>query len=313
MKKKTPTIKTQKNRPRLQWNDYDGFCGSQAVQSIGLENGTYISQLLCRKFISEKTGKSIKNAWCLVYPRYEITPGIHTLLDYLHISYELYDTYNKPIPQSKNYINWLKKHINSNHLVISGLFMRNGGLHDEYDHIVVITDIKNNQFILNDFLKTIPHEMQQMDDLKWNEGNMSIINGKKCADLCSQHAFGNFNNCSLKYKYYIPYNECFGCAIIPKDINIHIILIDNFKEPNIIKKDKSIIYKAKLIIKNVKIGKLYEIEKRTQYNIDKLNNFKSFKKFKAKNNIYLTNILIKSNSLTQFKIKEIEKNKFKKK
>lgn len=224
-------------KPRIQWDNDGGYCGSSTIQQIALNYGTYISQDLCRKAIGNE----------------EILLGINAYKVLEELSFE-YDNWNPInfIPQSKKYTQWIKENIKKNYPVMIGVYTRNGN-NKWYDHIIPVTGyISSDDNTNNDYLLFNSCWDNKIYSFKISE----MINTRK-------------NSC-IKKKFSIPKYVNFGCAILgikdPLKITKPVrIITDNNYEPNTLIGEFPVSINGQLEISDLEINKKYIVFRYNNY------------------------------------------------
>lgn len=138
--------------PRYQWGwdsktgeeENDGYCGETSFITAGLANGEYISQYDARQIAvgSQTDGELL------------IGDGSDVALaKAMHLNY---DQWNQPKGSTKDFIAWLTKEVESGHPVAIGMYLNpsmfgeTGPGDPEYDHIVIVTGIKDGKITFCD-------------------------------------------------------------------------------------------------------------------------------------------------------------------
>uniref|UniRef100_A0A7S1U2H4 Peptidase C39-like domain-containing protein n=1 Tax=Phaeomonas parva TaxID=124430 RepID=A0A7S1U2H4_9STRA len=123
-------------RPRHQWTDDGGYCGSLSIQMIGMTYGTYVSEDVVRKAAAPGGGHGDpKNGYEILHT------NIAGALSNLGFAYEQFDYESTPVPQSYAFLGFLKQNL-ANGSPIVWFIMCKGDAHDcyglpnaTYDHI----------------------------------------------------------------------------------------------------------------------------------------------------------------------------------
>jgi len=269
---------------RIQW---DNHCGEQSIQSVALENGIYISQQCSRNYIPDEG--------CLIQDSIDTELGIHSILNKLDIAYTQFINHKKNY-ESKRFLKWINR--NKGKTVIAGLFMKYGGRHDEYDHVVIIKGFKGNRLVIHDFFNEEPQISQPVEEINLSAGQIS-----KSRCKCSHYPQCEIDStCGLKHAYYIPRDYCYGLVIHPKKIKLNLSL-DMNAEPKYIEGERPILYKSILNIEGLQDSKSYTILKSIRFSLREKRKWIAFRTICSTGTGYLIkNIYIKSDSITEFKI-----------
>lgn len=127
---------------RQQWEISGGFCGSLSIQAIAMSYGAYISQREVRRAAGPGGGHGDKQ------DGYEILhTNIGGALDTLKLTHDDWD-YTQPLPQTEEYLSWLKSELASGHPVV-WMIMCKGDGHDtyglaNYDHVEPVWGLFSN-------------------------------------------------------------------------------------------------------------------------------------------------------------------------
>lgn len=131
---------------RHQWPDRDGYCGSASIQMNALSFGTWLSQDVVRKAIT--VGKCQHGGDGNEILHNNVLCALKTL----KFEAEQWDYHNEAIPQNKNYMLWMKKHLIQSHPIVMFIFCKgdshrsHGGEqgYGNYDHIEPVVGILSN-------------------------------------------------------------------------------------------------------------------------------------------------------------------------
>lgn len=127
-------------RPREQWGDSGGYCGSLSIQTAALAKGAYISQDRVRKSAGPGGGHGDK-IW-----GYEILhTNIEPALRKLKLNYEAFDYNTTKKPQNPAFKRFLKSQLAAENPVVWFIYCKGDG-HDvygfaHYDHIEPVLGI----------------------------------------------------------------------------------------------------------------------------------------------------------------------------
>ncbi|MFI5151106.1 MAG: T9SS type A sorting domain-containing protein [Bacteroidia bacterium] len=195
-------------KPRLQWQNANGYCGETSIQMCGLYYGNYISQNLCRtvaggEVLINLNDTAALSAFSFTFSEWD--PSVAT-------------------PQYMNYLDWVKHYLYKKQPVIITVYVQ--GLSDpDYDHI----------FPAIGFTAGSVSTYAGTDQLTYNS----------CFDTTSfTRAFANMYDTrsmagnGATYTYCIPQNVDFGVAVTGiKDPArqcrpVHMV-IDSLDEPNV--------------------------------------------------------------------------------
>lgn len=266
--------------PRLMWHEHNGYCGAAAIQAAVLEHGIYISQLQCRRFVSEMTGQEIEKAECLVHEPWSHEVGIQTILSCLGVKFNQF----RKLWNSRSFIKWVAN--NADRTIISGLMMRNGGFHEDYDHIVLIKGVKENGLVIHDLIDEREIVTSPMKDIL-------------CAPKCCEDGW---EDCKMKNQYGIPSRSCYGLALRSVAESVTIDLGRN-DEPNLVMGEKPVIYDATVSVRGY-YGQFYDIYRSDRTSIMEAKIWKLIGKNLAIGD--KLGVPIKSDSVVDFKVEAIE-------
>ena len=103
-------------KPRIQWMDAGGYCGSLAVQNVALAQGAWISQQQVRNHTVPGGG----------HDEEILATNIDLALQNLKLRAEGWKYKTEPVPQLSGYLAWIKKHL-ANGSGIAWMIMLAGG------------------------------------------------------------------------------------------------------------------------------------------------------------------------------------------
>lgn len=135
--------------PRLQWEEFAGYCGETSMISAGLYYGQYISQYDARLMASDKNQHGSNQLLLGVNDSHAANA---MRLEHACIASQ----------DSKSFMDWVKKNVHSGYPVIIGVFNnenwlygRSGSAGDpEYDHIVPVIGFGSDDPLTEKFKET---------------------------------------------------------------------------------------------------------------------------------------------------------------
>lgn len=141
--------------PRYQWGwdsstqeeENNGYCGETSFITAGLANGEYISQYDAREIAVGHKSKSQTEGQLL------IGDNDQALAKAMHLKYDVWDVDGG---KTSDFITWLTNQVNSGHPVAIGVYLNpsafgeTGPGQPDYDHVVVVTGIKDGKITFCD-------------------------------------------------------------------------------------------------------------------------------------------------------------------
>lgn len=130
--------------PRLQWPDYNGYCGETSVQMSALYYGAWISQYAARAAGggTQKDGQLLL-PFNITDPTFYIGTNLAMGAAALKLDYDWFPSPKEGKSQVKPFLEWTKQHLIAGHPVIMGAYIQDCGGEDDcwdvYDHIMPIT------------------------------------------------------------------------------------------------------------------------------------------------------------------------------
>eukprot|EP00656_Telonema_subtile_P054856 TRINITY_DN8292_c0_g1_i4.p1 TRINITY_DN8292_c0_g1~~TRINITY_DN8292_c0_g1_i4.p1 ORF type:complete len:224 (+),score=50.38 TRINITY_DN8292_c0_g1_i4:48-719(+) len=88
-------------KPRIQWDDAGGYCGSMAIQNVALGKGVWISQQQVRDHTVPGGG----------HDEEILETNVAQALTNLKLKFEGFDYQHQPVPQADAYRAWIKQHL----------------------------------------------------------------------------------------------------------------------------------------------------------------------------------------------------------
>ena len=108
-------------KPRLQWDDAGGYCGSMAIQNVALGVGVWVSQQQVRDATVPGGG----------HDHEILATNIELALTNLRLKFEGFDYKHQPTPQADAYLAWIKRQLVAGHGV-AWMIMLAGGQYPVY-------------------------------------------------------------------------------------------------------------------------------------------------------------------------------------
>lgn len=108
-------------KPRIQWDDAGGYCGSMSVQNVAMAKGVWLSQQQVRDHTSPGGG----------HDEEILATNIDEALRRLKLDYNSWDYKTMPTPQLKGYLGFLKQQLVSGN-PIAWMIMLEGGRYPVY-------------------------------------------------------------------------------------------------------------------------------------------------------------------------------------
>eukprot|EP01065_Artemidia_motanka_P050686 TRINITY_DN8726_c0_g1_i1.p2 TRINITY_DN8726_c0_g1~~TRINITY_DN8726_c0_g1_i1.p2 ORF type:complete len:338 (+),score=134.23 TRINITY_DN8726_c0_g1_i1:61-1074(+) len=108
-------------KPRIQWDDAGGYCGSMAIQNVALIKGAWISQQQVRDHTSPGGG----------HDNEILATNIEEALRNLKLTFEGFDYKHLPTPQADAYRTWIKRQLVAGN-GIAWMIMLKGGQYPVY-------------------------------------------------------------------------------------------------------------------------------------------------------------------------------------
>jgi len=230
---------------RLQWDEWNGYCGECMVQQAALFYGTYVSQWVCRGIINRN-----QNSQLLV------SVNAQRVLKALRLTSVEFDFQNQPHPQFKAYFVWIKQHLQAQHPVIITTYVQ--GLGDsDYDHIMLATGFSSTD-------STTHHPT---DQLFFNDGYAQTTSVRTASSLFDTRAMqGN----GLRNQYCLPVNTDYGCAVTGIVDTSHAALpvqlhVDRWNEPDLIAGEPPVVLDGTVSVHGLIPGKSYALYRYNSY------------------------------------------------
>lgn len=342
---------------RYQWNTNKGYCGEVCFITAGLMLGQYFSQYDIRQ-ISHCT---YNNVCGCDGDKGQLLLGVNDdkIAEKLHFKYETY--YSKKGKQEK-YYSWIKKKLSARNIIVSAFYENFGNNFfkewnnnippnknkfgdEEYDHIVIITNITKDNLYINDLGNYQNYLIDATDNDRYNQqtffDSIDYKNLEYIFKIPLKEGIKDRINANkdTKYHYLIPYISNYGISIsglsdkynnqdlIPLSIEVD----KNYELPRVPENSESRPIAMKLQLKvtasNLSIGKKYcilkfnDITKVTDKNFNIIeenasNNFKLLKtrkitnlpiKFTANSNKYIFSDNILSSDQAIYRCFKIKK------
>ena len=224
--------------PRQQWDENGGYCGETSIQSFALYFGTYASQFRIREFINPDQQSQL-----LVGVNEQIA------LRALQLKYDQWN-FNLPIPQSKNYLAWVKQSIQRGAPVIGALYIR-GMTDPDYDHIVPMVGFRSS---------SDSHRYQPRDVLLFNDNFANSTLSRTFGTLAATRRGAN----TRSFMYAIPSRVDYGCAVtgivdtLRETVPVR-LQVDRSWEPNLIAGAQPVAMDATLVVQSLVPGKTYSL------------------------------------------------------
>ena len=226
--------------PRKQWGDSGGYCGSLSIQAIALSHGVWISQDQVRKAAGPGGGHGDKmNGYEILHT------NIGGALDTLKLDHNDWD-FNKPEPQYKGYLLWLKQQLARGWGVVWMILCKGDG-HDtygiaKYDHVEPVFGIYSNDSLSGNITSyndddIIRHGSDYSPDGNQNAGYFrrmdSLMDTVLMDGNCKDARPGVGNNEPYPC---VPFGKDYGFAITGQsgyDGPLLSLSVDSFEEPDI--------------------------------------------------------------------------------
>lgn len=224
--------------PRQQWDENGGYCGETSIQSFALYFGTYASQFRIREFINPDQQSQL-----LVGVNEQIA------LRALQLKYDQWN-FNRPIPQSKNYLAWVKQSMQRGAPVIGTLYIR-GMTDPDYDHIVPMVGFRSS---------SDSHRYQPRDVLLFNDNFANSTLSRTFGTLAATRRGAN----TRSFMYAIPSRVDYGCAVtgivdtLRETVPVR-LQVDRSWEPNLIAGAQPVAMDATLVVQSLVPGKTYSL------------------------------------------------------
>lgn len=224
--------------PRQQWDENGGYCGETSIQSFALYFGTYASQFRIREFINPDQQSQL-----LVGVNEQIA------LRALQLKYDQWN-FNRPIPQSKNYLAWVKQSIQRGAPVIGTLYIR-GMTDPDYDHIVPMVGFRSS---------SDSNRYQPRDVLLFNDNFANSTLSRTFGTLAATRRGAN----TRSFMYAIPSRVDYGCAVtgivdtLRETVPVR-LQVDRSWEPNLIAGAQPVAMDATLVVQSLVPGKTYSL------------------------------------------------------
>ena len=224
--------------PRQQWDENGGYCGETSIQSFALYFGTYASQFRIREFINPDQQSQL-----LVGVNEQIA------LRALQLKYDQWN-FNRPIPQSKNYLAWVKQSIQRGAPVIGALYIR-GMTDPDYDHIVPMIGFRSS---------SDSNRYQPRDVLLFNDNFANSTLSRTFGTLAATRRGAN----TRSFMYAIPSRVDYGCAVtgivdtLRETVPVR-LQVDRSWEPNLIAGAQPVAMDATLVVQSLVPGKTYSL------------------------------------------------------
>lgn len=224
--------------PRQQWDENGGYCGETSIQSFALYFGTYASQFRIREFINPDQQSQL-----LVGVNEQIA------LRALQLKYDQWN-FNRPIPQSKNYLAWVKQSMQRGAPVIGTLYIR-GMTDPDYDHIVPMVGFRSS---------SDSNRYQPRDVLLFNDNFANSTLSRTFGTLAATRRGAN----TRSFMYAIPSRVDYGCAVtgivdtLRETVPVR-LQVDRSWEPNLIAGAQPVAMDATLVVQSLVPGKTYSL------------------------------------------------------
>ena len=109
-------------KPRIQWDDSGGYCGSLAIQNVALGKGVWVSQAVIRNSTVDAGGHTNQGG-----KGHEILAGnIDLALKTMKLKHEGFDWKTAPVPQADAYRAFIKRNLVAGHGVAWMIMLRGG-------------------------------------------------------------------------------------------------------------------------------------------------------------------------------------------
>ena len=225
--------------PRLQREEFSGYCGECSIQQSALYYGSYVSEYACRSIIDP----SQKSQYLV---------GVHErkVLSALRLTYTLFDHGKVARPEYQGYFVWIKQQLRLKRPVMIVCFVSD--LKDpEYDHIMLATG----------FTSIDSTAYHASDKLYFNDNFSKAVIGRTASLL-------NDNRKMLangsQFDFCIPTDNDFGCAITGiQDISGEALPVrmelNRNDEPNLIQKKAAVSLSAVVTISRLQVGRAYAL------------------------------------------------------
>ena len=238
---KAENVRAWPMKPRQQWGDSGGFCGSLSVQSGALMYGNWISQIQVRQATNHGEGHGNPEKG------YEILPtNIEQSMTNLGLRFDSFD-YNQTKPQAPVYKQFLKKHLVAMHPVVWFVMCRGDGQQIPYpgsnpnggrfSHIEPLWGYFSNHSITDDVVRdddVIVHG-SDWDQFGYYRAMSTLVDSPAMEGNC-KHAG---DHPGVNEMYPCIYNEVdYGYAILgnidPLNKTVPAILeVDSWNEPDV--------------------------------------------------------------------------------
>jgi hypothetical protein len=237
---------------RKQWENGHGYCGETSVQTDALYYGTYVSQSLARQIAG---GEVL------------LGDNDQKLLKGLKFNYEEWNS-DRPAPQYKDYLVWVKKKLSQGFPVILAVYVK-GSTDPDYDHIIPAVGFQSQDTV----------SFHDQDKLMFHDNFSKDLYTRTFGSLWSDRTIGG----SAKDDYYVPKDVDYGVAITgiadehgeTRPVSLS---VDSWEEPNVSKGEKPKILHASVSVSRLSTGKKYLLLKYTDVSRIPKSNFAAKKR-----------------------------------